>query len=115
MCGDADCDSVHIRTLNTLTLNATPDPDPDPDPDPTHALDPDRLVNVLLAGGTHSASVLRTLFAWNNETLNAWTIVAGVLVGVAGMSHVRWSLNPDSSPTPDPNPLIDPLKGQDAG
>ena len=36
--------------------------------------------------------MLRTLFAWNNETLNAWTIVAGVVVGLAGMSHVRWPL-----------------------
>ena len=44
----------------------------------------------LMAGGTHWASAQRTLFAWNNETLNAWTIVAGVLVGLAGISYVRW-------------------------
>lgn len=32
------------------------------------------------AGGTHLASVRRTLFGWNNETLNAWTMIAGLAV-----------------------------------
>ena len=41
------------------------------------------------AGGTHWASAQRTLFAWNNETLNAWTIILGVIVSLAGISYSR--------------------------
>lgn len=41
------------------------------------------------AGGTHSASALSTLFSWNNETLNAWTIIMGVWVTAAGILYMR--------------------------
>ena len=32
------------------------------------------------AGGTHLASVRHTLFGWNNETLNAWTMIIGLMI-----------------------------------
>ena len=34
-------------------------------------------------GGTHAASIYNTLFGLNNETLNAYTMLAGVVVSVA--------------------------------
>ena len=44
---------------------------------------------VHCTGGSHSASAFSTLFSWNNETLNAWTIIMGVWVTIAGMLYTR--------------------------
>ena len=41
----------------------------------------------VIAGGTHLASVRHTILGWNNETLNAWTMIAGLVI-----SCVLWSL-----------------------
>lgn len=41
---------------------------------------PDHSIAANIAGGTHLASVRRTLFGWNNETLNAWTMIIGLII-----------------------------------
>lgn len=42
------------------------------------------------AGGNHLASVRRTLFGWNNETLNSWTMIAGLLLTICATVYARW-------------------------
>jgi hypothetical protein len=41
---------------------------------------PEHSVVLSNAGGTHLASVRHTLFGWNNETLNAWTMIIGLVI-----------------------------------
>ena len=48
------------------------------------------------AGGTHMASVRHTLFGWNNETLNAWTMIIGLLITSSLWLLARWMSYPVS-------------------
>ena len=41
---------------------------------------------TAFAGGTHWQSVKRTMFGWNNETLNAWTMLGGVVLTLIGLA-----------------------------
>lgn len=49
-------------------------------PDLQGARQPDHGTAATNAGGTHLASVRHTLFGWNNETLNAWTMIIGLII-----------------------------------
>jgi hypothetical protein len=48
--------------------------------------------SALFAARTHAAALKETLLSWNNQTLNCWTMIFGVVCSWVALSHSRYDL-----------------------